>query len=175
MTKVTKYIAIICLLIQHLFVLIFYAVDIIVAFAGHARFNKITIKIVSFLIGFNNTAGTFVCVFRVSRLVLSRLCLSLQWQSMPTTRWYRFGGGSENAGQRTPTDNHRREVGWFTEKLTSDFDQSQAKNEREKTPVISSSELVFLWRPFPLISLGSFICENTHNTAENNKSKLLNK
>lgn len=39
------------------------------------RFNKITIKIVSFLIGFNNIAGTFECVYpdwsRVHRLCLS--------------------------------------------------------------------------------------------------------
>lgn len=49
-----------------LFCINFYAVSTYhcVAFVVDDRFNKITIKIVSFLIGFNNTAGTFVSLVR---------------------------------------------------------------------------------------------------------------
>lgn len=85
MTKVTKYIAIICLLNSAFIFINFYGFDIIVAFPGVARFDKITIKIVSFLIGFNNTAGTFVCFVYPG---LSRSALS---QPMPASRTFRFG------------------------------------------------------------------------------------
>lgn len=61
------------------------------------RFNKITIKIVSFLIGFNNIAGTFECVYvcipsgpacivcvgRIARLAIS--------MRRPIDETFRFG------------------------------------------------------------------------------------
>lgn len=140
MTKVTKYIAIICLLIPHLFVLISMRSISLWRVSGDGRFNKITIKIVSFLIGFNNTAGTFVCVMCIpARSVSLRLrscrCRSTNHFVSVPAQW--------KCSQRIHRQQER--IRWFTEKLTSDFDQmKKTRDLQQRIGVYLSGDLFFL-------------------------------
>lgn len=78
------------------------------------RFNKITIKIVSFLIGFNNIAGTFECV-----------CVYPEWSRVH--RLCRSHRAARNLD--APTD--RRNIPFWCARGSENSRNEWARNRRE--------------------------------------------